>query len=66
MEKRRLDAIEKSPDLPEILVRVHKFESESEVLDWQLAENLFGQKSDGFKALYDERKKERGESKTNT
>ena len=50
--------------IPEVLVRVHEFESESEVKAWQLAENLHRrdlttiQKADAYKELYELEKKE--------
>jgi len=52
--------------IPEILVRVHKFESESEVKAWQLAENLHRkeltaiQRAEACKQLYEKLKEEVG------
>lgn len=56
----------KHASIPEILVRVYEFKSESEVLDWQLAENLHRkdltstQIAEAFKKLYEKRKEEVG------
>jgi len=56
----------KYANLDSVLVRIHKFESEADVLDWQLAENLHRkeltvvQKAEAFKRLYEARKREAG------
>jgi len=56
----------KHAHIPEILARIHKFASESEVRAWELAENLHRrdltavQKAEGFKELYDSYRKELG------
>jgi len=52
--------------MPEVLVRVHRFRSESEVKAWQLAENLHRkeltalQRAEAYKQLYERLKEEVG------
>lgn len=56
----------KHAHIPEVLVRVHKFERESAVKEWQLAENLHRkdltalERAEAYKTLYDQSREERG------